>query len=145
MADMKANDRRGSYGPIGDMAGNEEAANRGGLFLFLRIVGLRLLLLLGDVLRRLWRLIDQRGGLAVFLALGNQGEPRASHGEKGTFALVVAALLSKPHALSRVRSIFPGVRHRAHTSKDTPNRETATNQIRSRSAKPASVAFKIGH
>jgi hypothetical protein len=79
-----------------------------------------LLLLLGDLLWRHRRLIDQRGGLSVLLALSDQGEPRAGHIEKGPFALGVAGLLSKPNTFSRVCSIFSGVWHTQtpDTSKD---------------------------
>jgi hypothetical protein len=81
---------------------------RGGhLFLLL----LRLLLLLGDLLGRLWRLIDQGRSVVIFLALSDKGEPSAGHIEKGTFALGIAGLLSKSNTLRRVCSIFPGVCH----------------------------------
>ena len=50
-------------------------------------------------------------GLAVFLALSNQREPRAGHIEKGAFALGIIGLLCKPNALSRVRPIFSSVWH----------------------------------
>jgi hypothetical protein len=93
------------------------------LFLLLLAVGLRLLLLLGNVLAWLRCLVDQRGGLAVFLALGNQSEPRAGHVEKGAFAFGIADLLSKLNTLSRVRSIFPSARHthtHRHVKRPTP-------------------------
>jgi hypothetical protein len=70
-----------------------------------------LLLLLDDLVARLRRLIDQGRGLVILLALGNQSEPRSGHIEKGFFALKIVGLLSKPNALSRVRSIFPSIRH----------------------------------
>jgi hypothetical protein len=67
---------------------------------------LRLLLLLGDLVAGLRRLIDQGRGFFVFLALSDKGQPSPGHIEKGTFALGVGGLLSKPDTLSRVRPIF---------------------------------------
>src|ERR1700675_354076 len=84
-----------------------DRASKAALFL----LGLRLLLLLGDLLRRARCLVDQGRRLAVFLALSDQGEPSAGHVEKGAFALGVAGLLSKSNALNRVCAIFSGVRH----------------------------------
>jgi hypothetical protein len=64
------------------------------------------LLRLDDLSAGLRRLIDQGRGVIVFLALSDKGQPSAGHIEKGTFALGVGSLLSKPNTLSRVRSIF---------------------------------------
>jgi hypothetical protein len=69
------------------------------------------------LLLRLWvlllaafrRLIDQGRGVIVFLALSDKSQPSAGHIEKGTFALRVGSLLSKPNTLSRVRPIFSGL------------------------------------
>jgi hypothetical protein len=93
----------------------------GGLFL----LGLRLLLLLGDLLARLRRLVDQRCGLVILIALSRQGEPSASHAEKGQFALLVADLLSKLNTRCSVRSILSGVWHTQlpDTSKDILRRK----------------------
>jgi hypothetical protein len=70
-----------------------------------------LLLLLGDLLGRFRRLIDQGRSVIVFIALSDKGEPRAGHSEKRAFALGIGGLLGKPNTLSRVRSIFSGVWH----------------------------------
>jgi hypothetical protein len=70
------------------------------------LLRLRLLLLLGDLLARLRRLIDQGRGVIVFLALSDKGQPSAGHIEKGTFALGVGSLLRKPNTFGRVRPIF---------------------------------------
>jgi hypothetical protein len=59
-----------------------------------------LLLLLGDLLARFRRLIDQRGGLAVLVVLVGQGEPDAGHSEKANLDFPVLTLLGKPDALS---------------------------------------------
>ena len=67
-------------------------------YLFLR---LRVLLLAG-----FRRLIDQGGSVIVFLALSDKGQPSPGHIEKGTFALGVGSLLSKPNTFGRVRPIF---------------------------------------
>jgi hypothetical protein len=76
-------------------------------------IGLGLQLLLGDLLRRLWRLIDQGRGLVVLIALSDKGKPSAGHSEEGTFALGIGGLLSKPNALGCVRPVFSGIWHRA--------------------------------
>jgi|HubBroStandDraft_6_1064221.scaffolds.fasta_scaffold576123_1 hypothetical protein len=65
------------------------------------LFGLRL-----SLLARFWRLIDQGRSAVVFLALIDKGQPRAGHIEKGTFALRIVGLLSKPNALSRMRPIL---------------------------------------
>jgi hypothetical protein len=65
-----------------------------------------LLLLVGDLLAGLRRLIDQGRGFIVFLALSDKSQPSPCHIEKGTFALGVGSLLSKADTLSRVRPIF---------------------------------------
>jgi hypothetical protein len=70
-----------------------------------------LLLLLGDLLGLVWRLIDQGRSVAVFLALSDKGEPSAGHIEKGDFALGVGGLLRQPNTFRRVRSILSGVWH----------------------------------
>jgi hypothetical protein len=67
--------------------------------------------LLGDLLAGLRRLIDQGGSVIVFLALSDKRQPSTGHIEKGTFALGIGSLLSKPNTLSRVRPIFSGIRH----------------------------------
>lgn len=74
------------------------------LFLLL----LRLVLLLGDQLARLRRLIDQGLGLVVLIALGRQGEPRARHIKKGQLACGVFCLLGELNACRRVDPIFSG-------------------------------------
>jgi len=80
---------------------------QGGLVL----LGLRLLLLLGDLLAGLRRLIDQGRSVIVFLSLSDKGQPRAGHIEKGAFAFGIIGLLCKPNALGRVRPIFSSVWH----------------------------------
>jgi hypothetical protein len=67
-------------------------------------------LLLGDLLARLRRLIDQRG-LAALLGSGKQIEPRASHVEEGNLALGVIGLLRDLNARGRMDPIFSGVWH----------------------------------
>jgi hypothetical protein len=81
-----------------------------------------LLLLLGDLLAWLWRLIDQGRRVVVFLTLSDKGEPSAGHIEKGAFALGIGGLLSESNTISRMCPIFSSVWHTQspNTSKNIP-------------------------